>query len=71
MVPKGVGTLGRRAHRCRDCNHVWVPGICRHVDSVAGGKKGIEALYEVWVTVEEHGNALDDAGGVDAIYWSE
>ena len=66
VMTEGVGTLGRRAHRRCDCDHIRVSRICGHVNSVAGGKEGIETLYEVWIAVEEHGDAFDDPRRVDA-----
>lgn len=62
----GVGGLGGGAGGGGDADSVWITWVSGDVDPVAGRKECVEALYEGGVAVEEHGDAVDDAGGVDA-----
>lgn len=56
--------LDHLAHWRRNSNGVRV--ICVDFYAVAGWQKGIEALDEDGMVVKEHGDAFDDAGGVDS-----
>lgn len=59
------GGLGGCARGCGDADGIWITWVGGDVDSVAGGKEGVETLYEGGVSVEEHRDAVDDAGRVD------
>jgi hypothetical protein len=62
----GEGGLGGGAGGGGDADGIRITWVGGDVDPVAGGEEGVEALYEGGVAVEEHGDAVDDAGGVDA-----
>ena len=64
-VEGSVGGLGSGAGGGGDADGVRITWVGGDVDPVAGGEEGVEALYEGGVAVEEHGDAVDDAGGVD------
>ena len=62
----GEGGLGCGAGGGGDADRIRITWVGGDVDPVAGGEEGVEALYERGVAVEEHGDAVDDAGCVDS-----